>query len=67
MTLTQPQQRKVEQNLGLVGKVIKDKVHNPGQNSIYSYDDLYQIGCIGLCKAAHWIPPMAVSITLLQL
>ena len=45
MTLTQPQQRKVEQNLGLVGKVIKDKVHNPGQNSIYSYDDLYQIGC----------------------
>lgn len=38
MTLTQPQQRKVEQNLGLVGKVIKDKVHNPGQNSIYSYD-----------------------------
>ena len=48
MTLTQPQQRKVEQNLGLVGKVIKDKVHNPGQNSIYSYDDLYQIGCIGL-------------------
>ena len=25
MTLTQPQQRKVEQNLGLVGKVIKDK------------------------------------------
>ena len=26
MTLTQPQQRKVEQNLGLVGKVIKDKV-----------------------------------------
>ena len=44
MTLTQSQQRKVEQNLGLVGKVIKDKVHNPGQNSIYSYDDLYQIG-----------------------
>ena len=51
MTLTQPQQRKVEQNLGLVGKVIKDKVHNPGQNSINSYDDLYQIGCIGLMKA----------------
>ena len=43
MTLTQPQQRKVEQNLGLVGKVIKDKVHNPGQNSIYSYDDLYAL------------------------
>ena len=53
MTLTQFQQKKVEQNLGLVGKVIKDKVHNPGMNSIYSYDDLYQIGCIGLCKAAY--------------
>ena len=53
MTLTQSQQRKVEQNLGLVGKVIKDKVHAPGQSSIYSHDDLYQIGCVGLCKAAY--------------
>lgn len=53
MTLTPSQQRKVEQNLGLVGKVIRDKVHAPGQSSIYSYDDLYQIGCIGLCKAAY--------------
>ena len=53
MTLNQMQQRKVEENLGLVGKVIKDKVHDPGQNSIFSYDDLYQIGCIGLCKAAY--------------
>ena len=52
MTLTQSQREKVEQNLGLVGKVIKDKVHNPGTGSIYSYDDLYQIGCIGLCQAA---------------
>ena len=38
MTLTQPQQRKVEQNLGLVGKVIKDKVHNPGQNTAIKED-----------------------------
>lgn len=53
MILTKSQQKKVEQNLGLVGKVIKDKVHNPGQNCIYSYDDLYQIGCVGLCKAAY--------------
>ena len=53
MTLSQSQQRKLEENLGLVGKVIKDKVHDPGRNSIYSYDDLYQIGCIGLCKAAY--------------
>ena len=27
MTLTTEQQKKVEENLGLVGKVIKDKVH----------------------------------------
>ena len=68
MTLTQPQQRKVEQNIGLVGKVIKDKVHNPGQNSIYSYDDLYQIGCIGLCKAAYsdiwWAIPVMIIGTI---
>ena len=39
-------------NMGLVGKVIKDKVHGIGQSGVYSYDDLFQIGCIGLCKAA---------------
>ena len=27
MTLTTEQQKKVEENLGLVGKVIKDRVH----------------------------------------
>ena len=50
MILTDMQKRKVEENLGLVGKVIKDKVH--GVYRIYGYDDLFQIGCIGLCKAA---------------
>lgn len=50
MQLTAEQQRKVEENMGLVGKVIKDKVHNP--EGIFSYNDLFQIGCIGLCKAA---------------
>ena len=48
MKLTREQQQIVEQNMGLVGKVIKDKVHGTG----WSYDDLFQIGCIGLCKAA---------------
>lgn len=48
MKLTKEQQNVVEQNMGLVGKVIKDKVHGSG----WSYDDLFQIGCIGLCKAA---------------
>ena len=50
--MTAEQQKLVEENMGLVGKVIKDKVHGIGQNSTYSYDDLFQIGCIGLCKAA---------------
>ena len=52
MTLTDRQQKLVEDNIGLVGRVIKDKVHGVNQIGIYSYDDLYQIGCFGLCKAA---------------
>lgn len=52
MKLTNAQQKIVETNLGLVGKVIKDKVHNIGQPGFYTYDDLFQIGCIGLSKAA---------------
>lgn len=39
-------------NLGLVHKVINDKVHGPYQLGIYTREDLFQIGCIGLCKAA---------------
>lgn len=52
MKLTTEQQRKVEANMGLVGKVIKDKVHGLGSNGSFTYDDLFQIGCIGLIKAA---------------
>lgn len=52
MKLNPEAQRKVEDNLGLVHKVINDKVHGPYQMGIYSRDDLFQIGCIGLCKAA---------------
>ena len=52
MTLTPEQMRIVEENMGLVGKVIKDKVHGLGQAGTPEYDDLFQIGCIGLCKAA---------------
>ena len=52
MTLTERQQRIVEANMGLVGRVIKDKVHSLGQEGAFTYDDLFQIGCIGLCKAA---------------
>ena len=53
MKLTGKQQQIVSENMGLVGKVIKDKVHGVDQLGIYSYDDLFQIGSIGLCKAAY--------------
>jgi len=43
----------VEDNLALVRTVIRDKVHGIGSIGLFTYDDLYQIGCIGLCKAAY--------------
>ena len=52
MKLSPDRQRIVEENLGLVGKVIRDKVHGINQMGMFDYYDLYQIGCIGLCKAA---------------
>lgn len=52
MLLTTEQQRKVEDNVGLVHRVIHDKFHAPYQIGIFGYDDFFQIGCIGLCKAA---------------
>ncbi len=51
MKLSAEQQRRVEENMGLVGKVISDKVHGSHFGG-YTREDLYQIGCIGLCKAA---------------
>lgn len=57
MALTEMEQKLVEENMGLVGKVIKDCVHSLAPGSIYGYDDLYQIGCIGLCKAAQTNKP----------
>ena len=52
MQLTEKQKLIVEENMGLVVKVINDKVRNVDQGIHYSFDDLFQIGCIGLCKAA---------------
>lgn len=52
LSLTEEQRVKVEENMGLVGKVIRDCVHTLDKGCIYDYDDLFQIGCIGLCKAA---------------
>lgn len=50
--MTEQQQRIVEENMGLVGKVIRDKVHGLGQPGVPEYEELFQTGCIGLCKAA---------------
>jgi len=52
MPLTSEQQKKVTDNIGLVRKVLADKVFGMERYGIYSYEDLFQIGCIGLCKAA---------------
>lgn len=52
MKLDRAQSLLVTENLKLVHKVIHDKVYNPYHVGIYGYDDLFQIGCIGLCKAA---------------
>lgn len=38
MTLNDKQRQLVNDNIGLVGKVIKDKIHNPNQLGIYTYD-----------------------------
>jgi len=45
------QRRIVEENIGLVDKVIKDWVHNIQGLGTYTYKDIYQIGYYALCKA----------------
>lgn len=50
--MTKEQQEKAAANMGLVHKVIRDRLHPPYQAGLYSYEDLVQIGSIGLCKAA---------------
>jgi DNA-directed RNA polymerase specialized sigma subunit len=52
MRLSVEQRRLAEDNLALVRKVIKDKVRGAGSIGVFSYEDLYQFGCVGLCKAA---------------
>lgn len=52
MRLNEEQRKKAEENMGLVGKVIKDRVHGLGRPGMVSFDDLFQTGCVGLCKAA---------------
>ena len=40
MKLTDNQERILKDNMGLVGKVIKDKVHNPNDIPGYAYEAL---------------------------
>ena len=51
LALTPQEQVRVEENMGLVGMVLRDYVHDLPPDSVYTREDLYQIGCIGLCKA----------------
>ena len=52
MPLNEKQQRLVEDNMGLVGQVIRDRVHGVNMIGMFTYDDIFQIGCLGLSKAA---------------
>ena len=52
MRLNEEQRKKAEENMGLVGKVIKDRVYGLGRPGMMSFEDLFQTGCVGLCKAA---------------
>lgn len=51
--LNATQQMLVEDNMALVHAVIRDKVRGARQIGSFTYEDLYQIGCEGLCKAAY--------------
>ena len=51
MKLTKEQQKKVEENMGLVYKVLGDKLGSQQAVGCHTREDLFQIGCIGLCKA----------------
>ena len=56
-SLMEEQRVRIEKNMGLVGRVIRDCVHALDMGCIYTYDDLFQIGCVGLCKAAQTYQP----------
>lgn len=52
MALTAEQREQVEQNLHLVSKTISRFITTHNDIPGMEYDDLYQIGCLALCKAA---------------
>jgi RNA polymerase sigma factor (sigma-70 family) len=49
--------------MGLVGRVIKDKVRDIRGIGIFTYEDLFQIGCVGLVKAADTYMPGPVRFS----
>lgn len=48
--LTDVERQRVEENMALVSRVIRDCVHQYS-HGVYDYDDLMQIEYMGLCKA----------------
>ncbi|MFQ5495369.1 MAG: sigma factor [Phycisphaerae bacterium] len=71
--LSEPQQRLVSANIGLVGVHLKRRVFGTGRRSFErDWDDLFQAGCLGLIAAAQaWradggIPFAAFAITRIQ-
>lgn len=56
-SLTSEQQALVEANMGLVGKVIRIAIHPDEHVCGMSYEDLYQEGCVALCRAAATFRP----------
>ena len=57
MPLNNSQQKLVEDNMGLVGTVIKENVRNIRGIGLFTYEDIFQIGCLGLSKAAEKYTP----------
>jgi len=53
MHLNNQERKIVEENIGLVDKVIKDWVHNINGLGSFTYNDVYQVGYFTLCKAAN--------------
>ena len=51
-TLSDEQRKLVENNLSVIDQVIRKRITMNREIPGMEYDDLYQIGAIGLCKAA---------------
>jgi RNA polymerase sigma factor (sigma-70 family) len=57
MPLNELKRKLVEDNMGLVGTVIKENVKDVNNIGIFTYKDIYQIGCLGLTKAVEHYKP----------